>query len=95
MAAESVWRAWRREVHDILEVGGDAHWSAVDIPMLSRMKPWKARLRFALRPIMLIDLLAVLPFYLQFLIPIDLRMLRVLRLFLRRDGSVRRQAAQA
>jgi hypothetical protein len=25
MAAESVWRRWRREVHDILEVGGDAH----------------------------------------------------------------------
>jgi voltage-gated potassium channel len=45
-------------------------WSAVDIPMLSRMKPWRARLRFALRPIMLIDL-----------IPIDLRVLRVLRLF--------------
>ena len=137
MAAETVWRKWRREVHDLLEVGGDAHpagrvvnafiivliflnaiafaaetvdhladrygkyfdafnvfsvivftieyvlrlWSAVDIPMLSRMKPWQARLRFALRPIMIIDLLAVLPFYLQFLIPIDLRALRVLRLF--------------
>ena len=25
MAAESTWRRWRREVHDILEVGGDAH----------------------------------------------------------------------
>ena len=25
MAATSVWRGWRREVHDILEVGGDAH----------------------------------------------------------------------
>jgi voltage-gated potassium channel len=137
MADESVWREWRREVHDILEVGGDANpagrvvnafivvliflnaiafaaetvdhladrygeyfdafnvfsvavftieyvlriWSAVDIPMLSRMKPWRARLRFALRPIMLIDLMAILPFYLQFLIPIDLRILRVLRLF--------------
>jgi voltage-gated potassium channel len=137
MAADSVWRKWRREVHDILEVGGSAHpagrvvnafivilillnaaafaaetvdhladrygryfdafnvfsvaiftieyvlriWSAVEIPMLSRMKPWQARLRFAFRPIMLIDLMAILPFYLQFLIPIDLRMLRVLRLF--------------
>jgi voltage-gated potassium channel len=137
MAGESVWRKWRREVHDILEVGGGAHpagrvinafiivliilnavafaaetvdhladrygrffdafnvfsvavftveyvlriWSAVDIPMLSRMNPWQARLRFALRPIMLIDLMAILPFYLQFLIPIDLRILRVLRLF--------------
>jgi len=137
MAAESLWRKWRRETHDILEVGGDAHpagrvvnafiitlivlnaiafaaetvdhladrygvyfdafnvfsvvvftieyvlrlWSAVDIPMLSRMPRWRARLRFALRPIMLIDLFAVLPFYLQFLIPMDLRILRVLRLF--------------
>jgi voltage-gated potassium channel len=56
-------------------------WSAVDIPMLSRLPPWRARLRFALRPIMLIDLFAVLPFYLQWFIPIDLRLLRVLRLF--------------
>lgn len=137
MTAETVWHNWRRQVHDILEVGGDAHptgrivnafivvliflnaiafaaetvdhladrygayfdafnvfsvivfsieyllrvWSAVDIPMLSRLPPWRARLRFALRPIMLIDLFAVLPFYLQWLIPIDLRVLRVLRLF--------------
>ena len=25
MAGETVWRHWRRKVHDILEVGGDAH----------------------------------------------------------------------
>ena len=25
MPATTVWRRWRREVHDILEVGGDAH----------------------------------------------------------------------
>ena len=25
MPAQSAWRRWRREVHDILEVGGDAH----------------------------------------------------------------------
>jgi voltage-gated potassium channel len=137
MAEQSAWRRWRREVHDILEVGGDAHpagryvnafivvliflnafafaaetidhladryalffqvfnvfsvavfsveyllrlWSAVEIPMLSRMKPWRARLRFALRPMMLIDLFAVLPFYFSWLVPMDLRVLRVLRLF--------------
>ena len=137
MTTETAWRRWRREVHDILEVGGDAHpagrivnafiivliflnaiafaaetvddlaarygplfhafnifsvivfsveyvlrlWSAVDIPMLSRLPPWRARLRFALRPIMLIDLFAVLPFYLQSIVPMDLRVLRVLRLF--------------
>ena len=137
MSAETVWRQWRRQVHDILEVGGDAHpagrivnafivilivlnavafaaetvdalgtryhaefeifnifsvivfsieyllrlWSAVEIPMLSRMPPWQARLRFALRPLMLIDLFAVLPFYFSWLVPMDLRVLRVLRLF--------------
>jgi voltage-gated potassium channel len=137
MTAKTVWRHWRREVHDVLEVGGDAHpagrfvnafivvlivlnaiafaaetvdgldarygfyfrvfnifsvavfsieyllrlWSAVEIPMLSRMSPWHARLRFALRPMMLIDLFAVLPFYFSWLYPMDLRLLRVLRLF--------------
>ncbi len=137
MAAETIWRRWRRQVHDILEVGGDAHpagravnafiiiliflnaiafaaetvdeiaarygtyldafnvfsvivfsieyvlrlWSAVDIPMLSRLPHWRARLRFALRPIMIIDLLAVLPWYLQQFFSMDLRVLRVLRLF--------------
>ena len=137
MAVQSDWRRWRRDAHDILEVGGDAHpagrfvnifiviliflnafafaaetvdhlavsydpyfrafnvfsvavfsveyllrlWSAVDIPMLSRMPPWQARLRFALRPLMVIDLFAVLPFYFSWLIPVDLRVLRVLRLF--------------
>ena len=137
MAEEPAWRRWRRQVHDILEVGGDAHpaarfvnafiviliflnaiafaaetvdaiaarygafldafnvfsvmvfsieyglrlWSSVEIPMLSRLPRWRARLRFATRPIMIIDLLAVLPWYLQPFFPIDLRSLRVLRLF--------------
>src|SRR3990172_6343504 len=137
MTARTDWRRWRRQVHDILEVGGEAHpagravnvfivlliflnaiafaaetvdelgtryaaefeafnifsvivfsveyllrvWSAVDIPMLSRLPPWRARLRFALRPIMLIDLFAFLPFYLQWIVPLDLRVLRALRLF--------------
>ena len=137
MAATTVWRRWRREVHDVLEVGGDTHpmgravnafiilliilnaiafaadtvpeladryadefeafnvfsvmvftveyglrlWSAVDIPMLSRLPHWRSRLRFALRPIMIIDLLAFLPWYLHWVYPIDLRILRVFRLF--------------
>ena len=137
MSVQSVWRSWRSDVHNILEVGGVAHpasyfvnsfiialiavnaiafaaetvpevaakhgagldrfnnisvaiftveyilrvWSAVDIPMLSRLPHWRARLRFMLRPIMIIDLLAVLPAYLQWFIPIDLRILRVFRIF--------------
>ncbi len=39
------------------------------------------RLRFMRTPLAVIDLLAVLPFYLPMFIPVDLRFLRVLRLF--------------
>ena len=45
-------------------------WSAVEIPMLNRLPRWKARVRYALRPIMLIDLFAVLPFYFQWVYPV-------------------------
>jgi voltage-gated potassium channel len=38
------------------------------------------RIRFALAPLMLIDLLAILPFYLPMLIPCDLRFVRAIRL---------------
>lgn len=56
-------------------------WSCVEIPMFRDISQWRARARFATRPLMIIDLLAVAPFYLSFLVPIDLRILRVLRLF--------------
>ena len=134
---KNAWRRWRRKVHDVFEVGGDAHpvgyfvnafiitlivlnaaafaaetvdevaaqygraldlfntfsvviftleyvlrlWSCVEIPMLSRLPRWRARLRFATRPIMIIDLLAVLPWYLYQIFPFDLRLLRVFRVF--------------
>lgn len=52
-------------------------WSVVERKGYER--PWSGRLRFALRPMMLIDLLAVLPAYLP-LLGLDLRVLRVLRL---------------
>ena len=56
-------------------------WTAVEVPFLSRSRPWQARLNYAGRPFMIIDLLAILPFYLSFFMPaIDLRALRVLRL---------------
>ena len=42
-------------------------------------RPFAGRLRFALQPMLLIDLIAVLPFYLPFL-GIDLRSIRVFRL---------------
>jgi len=43
--------------------------------------PLKGRLRFAATPLALVDLLAILPFFLPMLIPLDLRFLRALRLF--------------
>lgn len=55
-------------------------WAAVEASDETRNKPWKARLRHALQPISLADLLAILPFYLGSLLNIDLRMLRALRL---------------
>src|SRR5512144_2219229 len=56
-------------------------WSSVEIPLLRRMPHWRARLNFALRPMMIIDLLAILPWYIYLVVPLDLRALRVLRLF--------------
>ncbi|MGI8724800.1 MAG: cyclic nucleotide-gated ion channel [Methyloceanibacter sp.] len=56
-------------------------WSSIEIPMLSRLPKWRARLRFAARPMMIIDLLAVLPWYLYLIFPVDLRLLRVFRIF--------------
>lgn len=55
-------------------------WTAVEVPYLARKRPWKARLDFAQQPALIIDLLAILPFYLSALFPVDLRILRTLRL---------------
>lgn len=43
--------------------------------------PISGRLKFASRPMLIIDLLAILPFFLGALLPADLRFLRALRLF--------------
>lgn len=55
-------------------------WTAVEVPYLSKMPPWKARVVFATTPALLIDLFAILPFYLSHFFAIDLRVLRTLRL---------------
>jgi voltage-gated potassium channel len=55
-------------------------WTAVEMPFLARMTPWQARLHLATRAYLIIDLLAILPFYLGGLLGLDLRVLRVLRL---------------
>jgi voltage-gated potassium channel len=43
--------------------------------------PVTGRLRYLVTPFALVDLLSILPFYLPFLIHVDLRFLRILRLF--------------
>ncbi|MHA1565214.1 MAG: cyclic nucleotide-gated ion channel [Alphaproteobacteria bacterium] len=56
-------------------------WVSTEHLSLARMPPWRARLRFARSPFALIDLLAILPFFLGLLFPlIDLRALRIFRL---------------
>lgn len=53
-------------------------WTAVEIEKYRH--PLWGRLRYLCTPMAIIDLLAVLPFYLGFLVQLDLRELRVLRL---------------
>jgi len=53
-------------------------WSSVEIPMYH--KPVMGRLRYMSSGMAIIDLLAILPFYLAFL-PIDLRFIRIIRFF--------------
>lgn len=53
-------------------------WSAVEFPAFDR--PIVGRLRFAAQPMLVIDLLAILPFFLGAFL-VDLRFLRALRLF--------------
>jgi voltage-gated potassium channel len=55
-------------------------WSGIEMPYLARLPAWRARLRLARRPMLIIDLAAVLPFYLSQIFTLDLRVLRVLRL---------------
>ncbi len=56
-------------------------WVSTEHPALARMTPWRARWRFASSPFALIDLLAILPFFLALVLPlVDLRALRIFRL---------------
>jgi voltage-gated potassium channel len=52
-------------------------WTCTLNPVFGR--PVTGRLRFAATPLSIVDILAILPFYLPLLIPVDLRMLRALR----------------
>ncbi len=55
-------------------------WSCVEMRGGIYSTPFAGRLRYALTPLLLIDLLAILPFYLAMFFAVDLRFLRALRL---------------
>lgn len=54
-------------------------WSSVEFSD-SDIPPWKARLKYIFSPFAIIDLVAILPFYLGLFINLDLRVLRIFRL---------------
>jgi voltage-gated potassium channel len=56
-------------------------WSVVEKGHGRWRRPVTGRLRYALTPLALVDLMVILPFFLVALIPVDLRFLRVFRLF--------------
>jgi voltage-gated potassium channel len=55
-------------------------WIATEDPRYEGHPPWLARVKYAVTPMALVDLLAIAPFYLSMFLPIDLRYLRLFRL---------------
>jgi len=55
-------------------------WSSMEDPRVAARGPFRGRLSFALRPLMVVDFLAFAPSYLVFVFPVDLRLLRIFRL---------------
>ena len=55
-------------------------WSSIDLKERADSSPIKGRIKYMLSPIALVDLIAILPFYLSLYFAMDLRFLRVLRL---------------
>ena len=55
-------------------------WVAPESDPMGATRPWRARLRYAVSPFGIIDLLAVLPFFLDLVLPVHPDWLRVLRL---------------
>ncbi len=56
-------------------------WCAPEYPPFQHMRPWRARLRWAMHPQSIVDLLAILPFYLAYWNVESLRTFLLLRLF--------------
>lgn len=55
-------------------------WAAAEHPGFQDMPAWRARITYLFSPLALVDLMAIAPFYLSLIIPIDLRYLRLFRL---------------
>jgi len=55
-------------------------WVCTEHVPYRRLSKTRARMRFSRTPMMIVDLLAIAPFYLSFLVAVDLRVLRVFRL---------------
>jgi voltage-gated potassium channel len=55
-------------------------WSCIDTKEYQHLSPIRARLAYLRSPMALIDILAILPFYLMMFVSIDLRFLRIIRL---------------
>lgn len=55
-------------------------WVCIESSELDEAKPIRRRIRYMFTPVAFIDLLAIAPFYLAFIFPIDLRYLRMLRM---------------
>lgn len=55
-------------------------WSSVDLKEISDSSPIIGRIKYMLTPLALVDLIAILPFYLGLYLSLDLRFLRGLRL---------------
>lgn len=55
-------------------------WTCVDLDEQDARPHWKQRLSYFCTPMALIDLLAILPFYLSLFVTLDLRFLRVVRI---------------
>lgn len=55
-------------------------WVCTEHPPFRGLSATRARLKFARSPLMIVDFLAIAPFYLSFLFALDLRVLRILRL---------------
>lgn len=55
-------------------------WSSIDLKEIRHRSPIVGRIKYMLHPMALIDLIAILPYYLSLYMAIDLRFLRVLRM---------------